>query len=216
MPIDNQQTQNPTSEAVKGGLNLINLAAGATGVGALLQAGYGIYQGINAARLKKQFDAQEKASFLKTLAPINENKAMYERQMKQGLSPEARSLYQSQFASDAARGIRTAQELSGGQSSSALARMFSLDRVKGAQNLALMDQQARERAMVGVASTNREISSVQQMEQRRKMQMEDATMQQIAGLRQDSVANVAGALGSIPTGLSNLAYMQALTDNKTV
>lgn len=190
---------------------MLGLAAGASGVAALGQIGLGIYQSINARRLKKQFEAQEKASYMKAAGQINENKRLYEQQMRQGLSPEARNIYENQMASDAARGMRAAQELSGGQSSSALSRMFSLDRIKGAQNLALMDQQARERALVGVASTNRELASLEQMDQRRKMQQEDMTMQQIAGLGQDARQNIFGAIGAVPTGLSNLAYIQALT-----
>lgn len=194
-----------------GGNTMLGLAAGASGAAAIGQLGLGIYQQYNTARLKKQFEAQEKASYMKSAAQINENKRLYEQQMRQGLSPEARNIYENQMASDAARGMRAAQELSGGQSSSALSRLFSLDRIKGAQNLALMDQQARERALVGVASTNRELASLEQMDQRRKMQQEDMTMQQIAGLGQDARQNIFGAIGAVPTGLSNLAYIQALT-----
>jgi hypothetical protein len=206
-----------SAAAAAGGLDsMLKMAGAATGVGAALQLGLGAYQFLNTQRLKNEFEQQKKASFKDALGPIQENKMMFERQYRQGLSPEARNVYQSQMAGDMTRSLRAAEEISGGQSSAALSRMLSVNMAKGAQNLALMDQQARERAMVGLAGANREIASAEQMDLQRKMRMEDMTMQQIAGLGQDALKNVSGAIGAVPKGLSNLAYIQALSSSKTV
>lgn len=204
-------TSLPSAGSSSGALNLINLAAGAGGLGALAQVGFGIYQGINAKRLQQKFDAQEKATFAQSLGPLNENRSMFQRQMQQGLSPQARALATQTAAGQQASQFRQINDISGGQMGSALGRLGALNTNQLGLNLALQDQQARERAMQGIASVNREVSQVQRMDIQRKQRMEDMAMQQIAGLRQDALQNISGAVGSIPTGLSNLAYIQALT-----
>jgi hypothetical protein len=168
----------------------------------------------NQKRLANKFDRQKKATFAESLSPIQENKRMYEMQEKRGLDQESVALARSNAASQSAGQIRAASELSGGQLSSALGRIGAMNTTQLGLSLGVQDQQARERARVGIASTNREISQVQRMDIQRKQRMEDMTMQQIGGLRQDAMQNIGGALGSIPAGLSNLAYIQALSGNR--
>jgi hypothetical protein len=176
----------------------------------LLQGGMGIYQGINSRRLAKRFEAQEKADFRDSLGPIQQNRALAERQMRQGLAPETRDLYKSQFASDSARSLRAATELSGGQSSSALSRILSFNTMRGAQNLAGMDVQARERGQMQLMGVNRDIASVERAQIQRQMQQEDMTQQQIAGLSQDAFTNVTGAVTGTTQGLMQNEYLKYL------
>jgi len=175
-----------------------------------LQATMGLYQGINSRRLAKRFDAQEKADYRNSLEPIQQNKALAERQMSQGLAPETRNLYKSQFASDSARNLRAAAELSGGQTSSALGRIMSFNAIRGAQTLAGMDAQARERAQLQLMGINREISSTQRAQIQRQMQQEDMTQQQIAGLSQDAFKNVTGAASGVAKGAMDIDYLNYL------
>lgn len=200
----------PAPEAPSFSPNFLKLAAGAAGVGAIAQAGLGVYQMYNQKRLADRFDKQEKATFAQSLNPLNENKDIYERQARQGLSTEAEALARSNAASQSAGQFRAASELSGGQLGSALGRIGAMNTTQLGLSLGVQDQQARERAQAGIAGVNREISQVQRMDIQRKQRMEDMTMQQIAGLRQDSMQNISGAVGGFTKGLSNLAYIQQL------
>jgi hypothetical protein len=197
-----------------GGFGLLNMAAGATALGALGQVGLGIYQMRNQKRLQERFDKQQKAMFSQSLKPIQENKGIYERQERMGLNPEAIALAKGTAAGQSASQFRAATDLAGGQLGSALGRIGAMNTNQLGLSLGAQDQQARERARVGIASANREISQVERMDIQRKQRMEDMTMQQIAGLRQDAMQNIGGALGAIPSGLSNLAYIKALSGTK--
>jgi uncharacterized protein YdgA (DUF945 family) len=178
-------------------------------ISGLTQAGMGIYQGINSQRLAKRFDAQEKADFRNSLGAIRENKSLAERQMRQGLAPETKSLYKSQFASDNAKNLRAASEISGGQMSSALGRILALNTLRGGQTLASMDAQARERGQMQMMGVNRDIAAVERAQIQRQMQQEDMTQQQIAGLRQDAVKNVTGAISGYAKGKMYNEYLQS-------
>lgn len=179
-------------------------------ISGVAQAGIGLYQGYNSRRLAKKFDAQKKADYRDSLGPIQQNRALAERQMRQGLAPETRDLYKSQFASDSARTMRAATELSGGQSSSALSRILSFNAMKGAQNLAGMDAQARERGQMQLMGVNRDIAAVERAQIERKMRQEDMTQQQIAGLSQDAFKNVTGAFSGVAQGMMYDKYLNTL------
>lgn len=215
MPVESPMVDNSfPAIPSRASSSLLNLAAGATGLGALAQVGLGIYQMQNQKRLREQFDKQQKAMFSDSLSPIQENKSMYERQERRGLNPEAVALARGTAAGQMASQFRSATDLAGGQLGSALGRIGAMNVNQLGLSLGAQDQQARERARVGIASANREISQVERMDIQRKQRMEDMTMQQIAGLRQDAMQNIGGALGAIPSGLSNLAYINALSGTK--
>ena len=175
----------------------------------------GLYQGFNSRRLAQRFDAQKKADFRESLGPIQQNKAMAERQMRQGLAPETRDLYKSQFASDSARTLRAATEMSRGQGSSALSRILAFNNMQGAQNLASMDAQAKERGQMQLMGVNRDIAAVERAQIERKMRQEDMTQQQIAGLSQDAYRNVTGALTGVAKGMTYDKYLTSLGSQKS-
>lgn len=175
-----------------------------------VEAGMGLYQGINAKRLGERFDAQKKADYRESLAPIQENRQLAEKQMRTGLNQETRNLYKSQFASDNARNIRAISEM-GGQTSSVVGRILGLNTLRGAQTLSSMDAQAKERGQMQLMGVNREIAGVQRAQLQREMGREDMTMQQIAGLRQDSLKNVSGAFSGVAQGAMYNEYLKNLS-----
>jgi hypothetical protein len=129
--------------------------------------------------------------------------------MNTGLNQESRNLFKSQFASDNARNLRAASEVGGGQASSVLGRILSLNTLKGAQSLSSMDAQARERGQMQLMGVNRDIAAVERAQIERNMRREDMTEQSIAGLRQDAVKNVTGAVSGYAKGKMYNEYLQS-------
>lgn len=184
-------------------------------IAGLIQGGLGIYQGINSKRLGDRFKAQEKADFRDSLGPIEENKALAEKQMREGLPFATRELYKTQFASDNLRNLRAAREMSGGRLNSVLGRLFALNQNRAAQNLASMDAQARERAQMQLMGVNRDIAAIERAQIQRQMQQEDMTQQQIAGLSQDAMQNVTGAVKGVAQGAMYDQYIDSLSGTTT-
>jgi len=123
---------------------------------------YGLYRGIKAQQGLDALNKQRQARFMDAANPLIQNRALQEKQYRQGLTPASKALANQNFAMSQLSNQRAANDMSGGQMSNALSRMAGVNNANFALSLAAQNEAAQRQGMQGMIGTNRELSGLQQ------------------------------------------------------
>jgi hypothetical protein len=170
---------------------------------ALAQGAYGVYRGIKAQQGLNALNKQRVPKYMDAAGPLQENIRMARTQMQQGMSPAAKAVANQAFASSQAGTYRQAQELSGGQMSSAIGRLGALQNFRYGSQMGLQDQMARERAQQTLMGQNLQLSALEQKDIAQGIADNRMLQQQYGAARQQAIADVFGAgMGAVQTKLA--------------
>jgi hypothetical protein len=160
-----------------------------------VQAGFGIYRGIQADRALRELQKQRMPEIMDAADPLRQNIAMAQRQYTQGLAPQSRDLAVGTMASQMAAQRRAATDLAGGQMSTAIGRIGAFNTNQFGLNLGAQNQMARERGMQQLMSANTQFSGLQQMDLREKIRQRLLQEQGYGLAKQQAMQDVVGAVG---------------------
>lgn len=165
------------------------LSAGLT----LAEMGYNIYGAVKAQNAINTLAKTPQAKFMDASKPLYENRAMYERLYKGGMSPASLNLAQNQFAMGQ-RGLMATP--GSGQLRDQIGRLASANSGNFALSLAAQNDAIKRQGLAGMASENRAISGLQESQVRRDLSQYDQKMQQYGQAKQDRISSIfSGGLG---------------------
>jgi len=196
------------------GMNFMKLAAGIGGVGALAEAGMGIYQLINAQRLANEFEPVSQLTYKEIQDPVRQNISMQEKRAQQGLSYQTEELIKRRQANVQAGSFRRASEL--GQSGAALSAIAGMDQYKMATELGFAEEQEKVRGESQLAASRAQLTGLLGQQKREEDAQDAAYLNEISRLRYQGIQNVTGAITGASKIASNLAYVNALTKSGNI
>lgn len=176
---------------------------------AIAKGGYDIYRFITAQKNIKALKSKPTPRYMDNIAPLQENKRMYEQQFRVGMTPASRALATQNFASSQAGAIRAASEMSGGQMSNAISRMGSLGNANFALNLAAQNEAVQNQARSGIASSNLQIQSRQDRDTAQKYNELFDMKKQYGAAASEAAEGVLGAAGGYFMGKMNMENAEA-------
>lgn len=191
------------------GMNFMKLAAGIGGVGALAEAGMGIYQLINAQRLANEFEPVSQLTYKEIQDPVRQNISMQEKRAQQGLSYQTEELIKRRQANVQAGSFRRASEL--GQSGAALSAIAGMDQYKMATELGFAEEQEKVRGESQLAASRAQLTGLLGQQKREEDAADAAYLDEISRLRYQGIQNITGSITGASKIASNLAYVNALT-----
>ena len=160
-----------------------------------VQAGFGIYRGIQADRALRELQKQRMPEMMDAADPLRQNIALAQRQYTQGLAPQSRDLAVGTMASQMAAQRRAATDLAGGQMSTAIGRIGAFNTNQFGLNLGAQNQMAKERGMQQLMSANTQFSGLQQLDLREKIRQRLMQEQAYGQAKQQAMQDVVGAVG---------------------
>lgn len=178
----------------------------------LAQLGVAGFQGIKAISDANSFEGQEQPSYLKNSQELMQNKSLAERQMKQGMSPEAKALASNTFASQQAGAYRAASDMSGGQMSNAMSRLGALNNINFATSMGAQNQAAKERGQSAFMGVNQQLQGQRDKDTAMANQNYLQTRQNIQAMSQYALQNVGNAVSGYAAGAQNEKYLDYLMD----
>jgi hypothetical protein len=181
----------------------------------LAQLGISGFQGIKAMTDAKSFEGQKQPSYRENSQELEQNRFLAERQMKQGMSPEAKALASNTFNTQQAGAYRAATENSGGQLSNAISRMGALNNVNFGLNLGAQDQAARERGQSAYMGVNQQLQGERDKDTGIAAQNYAQTRQNIQGMSQYALQNFGNAVSGYAAGAQNDKYLNYLMGKNT-
>lgn len=182
----------------------------------LAQLGVAGFQGVKAISDANEFEKQKQPSYRENSQELMQNKALAEKQMRQGMSPEARALAQNTYASQRAGAYRSASDMSGGQMGTALSRMGALNNINFATSMGAQDQAARERGQSSFMGVNQQLQGQRDKDTAMANQNYLQTRQNIQAMSQYALQNVGNAVSGYAAGAQNEKYLDYLMGkNKT-
>lgn len=164
------------------------------------QVGLGAYEYFRSRKGLRDLEQEEEPSLLdpSVTRPIEETKDIYERQYRQGLSPQERAALSQEISTQTASMRRQITE-SSPQMSQVVSRIGALDRVRGALGMEKMSQGIKRQAASGIAQSNLQLSRIGMAEQTRIAKQQQA----IAGAYGRGMQK---GLGQIATGMTYGLY----------
>jgi len=167
------------------------------------EMGYNIYGAIKASQKIKEVNQTREAKFMDAADPLLQSRRLYEKQYRTGMGIDSRNLAEQNFASSQLSNQRAITDMSGGQMSSALSRMASVNNANFALGLAGQNDAIRRQGLAGMASENRAISSLQQSQVQRDIGKRDTLLREYGQAKQDRIGSVfSGALGIAEQGMA--------------
>jgi hypothetical protein len=161
------------------------------------QGGSALYRLIKAQQGLDAVKKQRMPSLMEAMAPLQENRRLYEQQFRQGLTPATRNLAQQQFAATQLGQQRAAADLSGGQMSSALSRLGALNTGQFALGLGAQNEAAQRAGMVGMIGANQGISALQRADAAQRLQQRLELERQLGLGFQQAGQDIVGAFGGL-------------------
>lgn len=161
------------------------------------QGGSALYRLIKAQQGLDAVKKQRMPSLMEAMAPLQENRRLYEQQFRQGLTPATRNMAQQQFAATQLGQQRAAADLSGGQMSSALSRLGALNTGQFALGLGAQNEAAQRAGMAGMIGVNQGISALQRADAAQRLQQRLELERQLGLGFQQAGQDILGAFGGL-------------------
>lgn len=157
------------------------------------QAVYGIYRGVKAQQGLNALATQRTARYMDAAGPLLQSRRLYEKQYRTGMGIDSRNLAEQNFASSQLSNQRAITDMSGGQMSSALSRMASVNNANFALGLAGQNDAIRRQGLGGLSQANSQLSGLQQRDVANDIFQRQQTEQAYGQAKQQAFQDVLGA-----------------------
>ena len=180
----------------------------ALAIPALVKGGYDVFRMIESQKNLNALSQKPIPRFSENTSYLGENKNMYQKQFRQGMTPASRALATQNFASAELSNQRAANDMSGGQMSSALSRMAGANNANFALNLAAQNEQVQNQARSGLASTNLQLQTRKDRDTQNQYNELGAAKEQYGKAFSEAAMGAINAVGGYQMGKLGLQERQ--------